>query len=220
MGYADLAPGTHADRMHDHWWWRPGWRVGQRAYTWHLTFEGQEQLHRLVQHHQATLSAVPGLDLVPQEWLHLTMQGVGFIGDIKRAELSRVIAATRPLLALFPTMELTFGPVIVADEAIVLSVEPEKAVKELRAAIREGIAEAIGSERVGEDPDHFRPHVSVAYSSTEHDARPLVELLEGRPAEPVTIEVPAASLIAIHRDQKVYQWETIEEVPIGQSRSL
>lgn len=220
MGYADLAPGTHADRMRDHWWWRPGWRVGQRAYTWHITFEGQEQLHRLVRHHQNTLSAVPGLDLVPLEWLHLTMQGVGFVGDVEPSEVSRVLAETRTRLAQLPGVALTFDPLIVADEAIVLPAEPESAVKDLRATIREGIAAALGWERVGEDPDRFRPHISVAYSNTDHDTRPLVELLEQNPAERVTVEVPAASLIVIHRDQKVYQWETVEEVPIGQGHSL
>jgi len=36
-----------AEQMIDHWWWRPGWSVGRKFYTWHLTFADQPQAHRL-----------------------------------------------------------------------------------------------------------------------------------------------------------------------------
>ena len=26
----------HADQLTDHWWWRPGWKVGTRFYAWHI----------------------------------------------------------------------------------------------------------------------------------------------------------------------------------------
>jgi len=29
-----------SDHMRDHWWGRPGWRVGRSMYTWHVTFDG------------------------------------------------------------------------------------------------------------------------------------------------------------------------------------
>ncbi|WP_381793754.1 2'-5' RNA ligase family protein [Streptomyces niveus] len=215
MSYVDLAPGTHADQMHDHWWWRPGWHVGQRAYTWHITFEGQEQLHEIARQHQDTLSEIPNLDPVPLEWLHLTVQGVGFVGEIGEGEIARVIEEARLNLVELDNLNLTFGAPIVADEAIVLPVKPEGAVKILRTALRRGIANALGDERLTEDPDHFRPHVSVAYSSGDHDTQQLIELLERNPAQQVTITVPDASLITIHRDQRVYQWHTVEQVPIG-----
>jgi hypothetical protein len=69
-------------RMRDHWWWR----VGRHLYTWHVTFEGQTDLHRLVRAYQARLD-LPGLDLVPVAWLHLTMQGVGFTDEVAGQDL-------------------------------------------------------------------------------------------------------------------------------------
>ncbi|MDT5026262.1 MAG: hypothetical protein QOE61_2688, partial [Micromonosporaceae bacterium] len=35
-----MAP-EHTDDLRDHWYWRPGWSVGRRFYTWHLTFADQ-----------------------------------------------------------------------------------------------------------------------------------------------------------------------------------
>jgi hypothetical protein len=40
-------------RMRNHWWWRPGWRVGRRMCTWHATFEGHPALHGLAERYQA-----------------------------------------------------------------------------------------------------------------------------------------------------------------------
>jgi hypothetical protein len=30
-------PYPDADELANHWWWRPGWQVGTRFYTWHVT---------------------------------------------------------------------------------------------------------------------------------------------------------------------------------------
>ncbi|WP_197523346.1 hypothetical protein [Actinokineospora pegani] len=34
--------------MRDHWWWRPGWKVGRSFYTWHFTFADQPQVAELL----------------------------------------------------------------------------------------------------------------------------------------------------------------------------
>jgi len=80
------------ERMRDHWWWRPGWRAGRRLYTWHLTFEGHHDLHRLVGTYQDCLD-VPELDLVPLEGLHLTMQGVGFTDQLSQQQVRQIVVA-------------------------------------------------------------------------------------------------------------------------------
>ncbi|MGH3921873.1 MAG: 2'-5' RNA ligase family protein, partial [Pseudonocardiaceae bacterium] len=82
----------HAAQMRDHWWWRPGWRVGRRFYTWHLTFQDQEDVHRLARVYQHRLDA-PNLDLVPLRWLHLTTQGVGFTDEVSADDAARIVGA-------------------------------------------------------------------------------------------------------------------------------
>ncbi|WP_131738393.1 hypothetical protein [Actinomadura roseirufa] len=51
-------------------------------YTWHFTFDGQRDLHRLVLAYQGRLANVAGLDPIPLEWLHLTTQGLAFADEI------------------------------------------------------------------------------------------------------------------------------------------
>jgi hypothetical protein len=47
---------TESNDMRNHWWWRPGWDVGRRYYTWHLTFGGQHDVHRLAAEYRAAIA--------------------------------------------------------------------------------------------------------------------------------------------------------------------
>jgi 2'-5' RNA ligase len=207
----------HATQVRDHWWWRPGWRVGRRFYTWHLTFEGQDTLHALVSSYQRHLAGVPGLDLVPQQWLHLTMQGVGFTDEIGDDEVDRIVTGARQRLARLPVAELTFHQPLLRPEAIVLPATPTTTVEAIRDAVRAAIAEArkIDVGQVPEADVRFIPHVTVAYISHEGAAQPLLEVLHSVNAAPATVRVPAASLIILDRDQHVYHWQEHSTVPLG-----
>ena len=48
------------------------------------------------------LRDVPGLDLVPGPWLHLTMQDVGFSDEVSGGDLAAITAAARSRLAAVP----------------------------------------------------------------------------------------------------------------------
>ncbi|MFD5815622.1 hypothetical protein [Streptomyces sp. NPDC127038] len=48
--------------------------MGRRFYTWHLTFEGQDDVHRLAAEYRAALAPLgDSVTLIPDRWLHLTM---------------------------------------------------------------------------------------------------------------------------------------------------
>ncbi|MEU8267608.1 hypothetical protein AB0B89_10595 [Sphaerisporangium sp. NPDC049002] len=53
-------------QMTDHWWWRPGWSIGRRFYTWHVTFQHASDVRRLAHAYRQGLTGVDGLDLVPE----------------------------------------------------------------------------------------------------------------------------------------------------------
>jgi len=52
-------------------------------------------------------------------------------------------------------------------EGVWLRVAPPAAVRQIRAAVRSGIAGVWGPARVPESAGAFTPHVSLAYSGTE-----------------------------------------------------
>ncbi|MCA1672128.1 MAG: 2'-5' RNA ligase family protein, partial [Actinobacteria bacterium] len=91
----------------------------------------------------------------------------------------------------------------------------------LRAVIRAAIAD-VGPDRVPEEADGFRPHVSLAYSNTTGPAEPIVERLTARPVTSAEITVHTA-LIDLNRDRRAYEWVDVATAdlgaPIGRLRS-
>ena len=200
----------------DHWWWRPGWRAGRSFYTWHLTFAGAPEVARLAAGWQDGIAA-PGLDPVPPEWLHLTLQGVGFTDEIAAGDVVAILAAAGERCARLRPFALTLGPADADPEGVPLSVRPWAPVDALRDAVRASIEQVWGGRGVPEPADGFRPHVTVAYSSGGTPAAPLRERLVRlrRVLPPVEITVREVSLIELRRGHQRYTWATRAVVPLG-----
>jgi 2'-5' RNA ligase len=207
----------HAAEVRDHWWWRPGWRPGRSFYTWHLLFEERPALHTLVARYQEALAALPGLDLVPIEWLHLTMQGVGFTDEVSKSDVAAIGEAVRRRLAGVAPAVLRFHQVLVRPEAVVLPASPSEVVVRLREEIRLCIAEVWGPDGVPERMEGFTPHVSLAYPNTTASATPILDALHRVTTAPATVGIGSASLIRLERDDRLYHWDTEATVPIGES---
>jgi 2'-5' RNA ligase len=201
------------ERMRDHWWWRPGWRLGRRMYTWHFTFDNQADLHALVEAYQARLTSLPGLDLIPRQWLHLTTQGVGFTDEVPETDLEAVIDAARERLAAVPRVTASMGPAVVDPEVIRLEVHPADALTPVRRALRDAIATVRGLEHLTESDD-WTPHVSVAYSNSDGPMEPYIKALDP-PLAPVSVEIADVQLIVLGRDEHLYEWETCADVPLA-----
>jgi len=208
------------DRLTEHWYWRPGWRVGRSFYTWHVTFDKAAKLHDLVRRVQAELD-VPAIDLVPVEGLHLTMQGLGFSDEIGDADVQAIVAAARECCAGLGPFELEIGPVDPDQEGMGLLVRPWAPVEQLRLALRQAIGSVWGSDRVPEPPAGFRPHVTAGYSASNapaEEVRGRLNRLRGLP--PVTVRIDEAHLIELNRDHREYRWITTATVPLGRAGSV
>jgi 2'-5' RNA ligase len=205
---------TQTETMRNHWWWRPGWSVGRRFYTWHLTFEGQSEVHRLADEYRSALAPLGDiLTPIPDRWLHLTMQGIGFVGEVKEQDVHAVVDAARTRLATVPAFDLQIGPEVLDPEAVLLHVHPDGPVRAVRDAIRAAIGEVLGA--VPEKAEGFTPHVSVAYSAEDGPAAPLAEVLDGLSLTPAQARISSAELIVLHRDNLMYEWESFATVPLG-----
>jgi 2'-5' RNA ligase len=206
MALADLVPGQHAAEVHDHWWWRPGWHVGRRFYAFHITFDGQHELHRVVQAYRTALADAETVTLVPDQWLHMTMQGIGFTDEIRADDAERIAERARMTLADIRPCELQFGEIIVADEAIALPAEPSQPIHDMRAATRAAIGDVLGPDQVPEDPHRFRPHVSVAYITAGGPSEPYLAAVKAAAPEPARVQVDRVDVIEMHRDRRMYEW--------------
>lgn len=206
----------HATDLRDHWWWRPGWEVGIRFYAWHITFDHAPDLHQLVNQYQAALSGISGLDPVPREWLHLTMQGVGHVEDLDGETIDGIVTSARRRLAGLAPISVEFHRPVIRPEAIALPAIPPTAVDQIRATVRSAIADHLGPEAVPDNAQGFQPHVTLAYSSTVQPARDTEAALAAIQPAAVTTAIPSASLIEMHRDRRMYEWRTIAEARIGE----
>lgn len=205
---------THPESMRNHWWWRPGWSVGRRFYTWHLTFEGQEDVHRLAAEYRSALAPLGDiLTPIPDHWLHLTMQGIGFVGQTKEEDVNAIVEAAHAHLAAVPAFDLRIGPAVLDPEAVLLRVDPDSAVRTVRNSIRTAIGEVLGG--IPEKAEGFTPHVSVAYSAQDGSTSPIRQILGGLSLTPAQARISSAELIVIHRDNQMYEWEPFAKVPLG-----
>ena len=201
-----------AEQMADHWWWRPGWRTGRRMYTWHFTFDDQPSVHDLAARYQAKLAGLPGLDLIPAKWLHLTTQGVGFTDEVSDRDVAAIIDATSERLAALPPITATLGPATVTPEAILLDVAPLDELRRVRAELRAAIFGVWGADRLMEEAD-WTPHVSVAYSNSDAPAADYVAAVAGDDSAQAVVD--RVQLIVLGRDEGMYEWTTRADVPLA-----
>ncbi|MET7390518.1 2'-5' RNA ligase family protein [Streptomyces sp. NPDC005529] len=199
--------------MRNHWWWRPGWSVGRRFYTWHLTFEHQSDVHRLAAEYRSALAPLgDALTPIPDRWLHLTMQGIDFVGEAKEEDVDAVVEAARARLAEVRVFDLKIGPAVLDPEAVLLHVHPDGPVRAVRDAIRAAIGDVLAE--VPENADGFIPHVSVAYSAGDGPTAPVAQILDGLDLAPARARISSAELIVLHRDNQMYEWESYAAVPL------
>jgi len=203
----DLAP------MRDHWWWRPGWRVGRSFYTWHFTFADQPGAARLVADYMPLFEKLPTLDPVPLRWLHLTTQGIGFTDEVDRGDLDRIIDAARERCSRLEPFAVTLGPAHVDAETVQMPVGPTEPLVRVRAAIRDAIADVWGQDNVPEPADGFRAHVTLGYSNAAGPAEPIAAALARHGDRLAEVVVTAVSLIDLNRDRKAYEWTEVAVAP-------
>lgn len=174
-------------------------------YTWHFTFDGQSAVHNLAAAYQEPLSALPGLDLIPARWLHLTTQGVGFTDQVTGDEADAIIKTSRDRLAGFASQRVTLGPARVTPEAILLDVSPAAGLAAIRNELRAAIAGVLGRNRLMES-DEWTPHVSIAYSNGTAAAAPYEAAVAGGSTAGTVIST--VELIVLGRDRHLYEWTT------------
>lgn len=196
------------DEVRDHWYLRPGWREDRSFYTWHLTFAGDPAVARLFCAYEAVVASMPGIAPVPLEWLHLTLQGVGFADRVEPGELRAITEAAESRLERFSPVDVTIGPAVVDPETVQLPVTPAEPLQRLRNTIRAAIADVWGPDAVPELPA-LNPHITLGYFTTPAPAAPLLARLAEAPAHTATATLASVSLITLTRSPHLYHWTPV-----------
>ena len=204
--------------VRSHWWWRPGWRAGRHFYACHFTLEDQPELRGLVRQYQDAMAHLPNLDVIPARWLHVTMQGIGFVDEISTVDLTAVTDCLRKRLRSMKPPMATFYLPTIRPEAVILKAEPPEPLYQLRLAMYEAIASALGPDKFSDTrpgANQFTPHVSAAYVNSDGPLQAIADVVHSTHPQPVTVTLDTASLLVFHRDHRMYEWTQTAPLPIG-----
>lgn len=209
-------------QVKNHWWWRPGWQRGRHFYACHITFDHEPGVQELVHAYQEPLKSFPGLDLIPSRWLHLTMQGIGFVDEVSTEEIQAITDSVSGNLSKIRQPSATFTRPVIQPEAILIPALPVDVMDEIRTNVHEAIVDVLGTDRT---PDAdlpealrgYRPHVSIAYVNRPGDSSTYIEALRGVSHDPVTVPIQKVSVLNFHRDNRMYEWTRSVPVSVGLS---
>lgn len=201
------------ERMTDHWWWRPGVRPGRHLYVWHILFDDQPDIQQMARTCQQRLSGLPGLDLVPIRWLHMTTQIIGFTDEITDLEIKQMTATATERLRHLDPVTLSFGWPLFHSEAVVLGTRPSTALDPVRATIRDAISDTVTAHQLADEPD-WTPHVTVAYSNSDGPAAPIIQAMTPSP-RPCPLTISKIHLIDQERIDHLYCWTPIATATLG-----
>lgn len=210
----ELSTADELDRMRSHWWWRPGWAVGRRMLTFHLTMEQAPAVREFAAQAREALTGIESQDRVPDRGLHLTMTGIGFEDEVTPQQLEDVSAEVfehwSHMITQLPAPVLRFDSLFVAHESVMLLAEPDSWLEELARIQRSAVDRVMGAQEWG----MFWPHLSVAYCNGPADPAPVIEALAPVAASaPERLEAtPTLTLMRLGRDEHEYRWDVLRQV--------
>lgn len=154
---------------------------------------------------RARLERLPGVEVVPTEWLHVTWVRIGFLmaSDVMWSQVETFYVNAAPRLRRVEPFTLTVGALSVADgERVYLGVDDGGAYREARRQAKLGVPKI--AEAMRDDPaigasgeDHFMPVVDIAYLTGEGDRAEIAEALS--PFRDVTTGEVAVSHLKLGR---------------------
>jgi len=202
--------------MEDHWRLQPGTDPGRAQLMWFMLVGDHLQIAKLARLAQQRLAALGGLDLVPQQWLHVTTLIAGYADQITPEQTRLMADQARRFLACTPPVTITLGRILYHPRAIMLSVEPPGALDPVLRAAQEAtrLATGHGGELYSEP---WTPHITLAYSNTARPAGPVIHAL-GRELPTQHAAVTSISLVSQAPEQR-WTWHLVTDVPFGAGRS-
>jgi len=197
--------------MTDHWAVQPGTDPQIRQIMWPIALGAERAVIELAVHAHQRLAGIPGLDLVPPRWLHLTTLTSGPADDIGPGALAHMIEEAQHQLATIAPITITLGRVLYHPRAVMLDAGPAGPFQAVIEAIQTATRGTRRSTALYHDP--WRPHITLAYSNATRPAAPVIEAL-GRslPARRVTIR--SVSVVAQSPGQR-WTWDLISDLPLA-----
>jgi 2'-5' RNA ligase len=199
-------------------WRAHAWPDGQRRYHWLVVFDEDHPVHACHAAHAPVLRRFPQLvDLVPAEWLHLTIQSLCPTTDARPEEIERLAGVVRERLADTAPPRVQLGPARPDGGAVTWAVYPEQELAAIQSRVRRASVEVLGEDRVWPQARHWWPHVTLAYGAADDPADDLAAALVRDRLPRVDITITELALVDEEQDlrRREFRWREIGRVPLG-----
>ncbi|MEV4516703.1 hypothetical protein AB0K00_48095 [Dactylosporangium sp. NPDC049525] len=192
---------------------------------WHVyvlpDLDTDADLRRLVEQSHAVLAGHPALSVVPEPWLHATMQMVtGRAGDdVTEAQRAALTGALHEHVGGLAPFTATAGAVLAGTSGVVLDLDqdlPGEPFAVLGDRVRAAIGAVFGADGLRYDPGV--PHISLAYATGDGDSGEVQDHLRKtiRPSR-ARLSVAAVWLLDVIQDaaRSQYRWhEPLARIPL------
>lgn len=197
---------TDAEHTRDHFALNP-WRPGEQRYSFHLTLEASPGLAEASHSLHRAAAGLDGLRPVPARWLHLTMTGLGTVGEVDRQAVLAAGEAVFQEWGRFAGEVVRYDQVFVADESVMFTARDDEWLHELAAVQRAAVEQVLGPQRWC----RLWPHSSSLYTTDEVPVGILREHLAGAvSALPELVRAqPTLTLMELARDTGDYRWRVL-----------
>lgn len=201
--------GRGPGELRSHWDWRPEWTPGRVNVWWYLTLENVPELAAVASGLAPRLEH-PLLDVIPAQWLHVTLAEVGYSDELRQGAVARLVEVTRSIAECSvapPRIEL--GPLDAIPDAVVMRAGPASRLDALRRLLSTTSRSERPKSHPG-DPIVFIPHVSLAYPNGPCDATKLLQQLPQLPL--IKLGAPTLTLAAVTRRDRHYEWRALAAI--------
>jgi 2'-5' RNA ligase len=201
--------------MINRWEQRTEPNPGNGTLYWHILLGDQPQVLAVASVGQERLAAFTGLHFTPLRWLHITTLVIGPTEDFTPSCIEMMTNRARHMLSGCQPITVTLSAILYHPEAIVLKTEPDGALKPIRDTLLEA-ARITTHESQPARQLPWVPHVTLAYSTKEQPAGPIIAAL-GRKLPACTARIDSISLVAQDGPERLWNWRPIANVPLGTS---
>ncbi len=201
-------------RLGDHWV-REDWPLSRHYVTWYVVFR-DPAVQAYAARFQRKLADLDHLDPIPDDGLHMTIQGVAYRDQLDDEQIAAIAQRGAERCADLEPFDLSLGPISGFRAGTFVRAEPWAPVHQLRERLRAAIADVLGADTLAPDAAPFKPHMSITYCHADAPAASLIERLDRlRSAERVTTTIRSVELLDLYRHDLAYHWTTIASVPLG-----
>jgi 2'-5' RNA ligase len=205
--------------MRDRWLTRTDTAPGKGVVYWHMLMGRYPEVRELAQAAQERLADFSGLHMTPLDWLHMSTLVVGSTDEIESEQMQEMLESASCSLARVAPISITLGRVLYHPEAIMLGVEPERALDPVLNAARMATQTVTGRDGyTTSGPVNWVPHMTLCYSTARQPASPLIERLGMRLPE-CRVTIASLSLVVQWGPERQWHWQPVGSVPLDDHQS-